>query len=53
VGVKPIDYGGLSLAQSQDEEERTYDRAYADLLGLAIQPGGYVSYNYPSEVVGD
>jgi hypothetical protein len=32
---------------------RTYDKAYADLLGLAIRPGGYVSYNYPSAIVGD
>lgn len=35
------------------ERERTYDKAYAGLLGLAIRPGGYVSYNYPSAIVGD
>jgi hypothetical protein len=49
----PIDSGGLSLVRFQEEKEGTYDKAYADLLGLAVQPGGYVSYNYPSAIVGD
>jgi hypothetical protein len=48
-----IDYGGLSLVQSHVEKERTHDKAYADLLGPAIRPGGYVSCNCPSAIVGD
>lgn len=31
----------------------THDKAYADSPGLVVQPGGYVSYNYPSGVVED
>jgi hypothetical protein len=37
-----IDCGGLSSVQFHVEKERTYDKAYADLLGLAVQPEGYV-----------
>jgi hypothetical protein len=49
----PSGFGGLSLANSRNRKEVTYDIAYANSLGLAYRPVGCVSYSCPSVIVED